>query len=109
LTGLIDMDYMAGVKTAAISQARNHLSELLASVKRGESVLILERDRPIARIVPVEPAGRDDDERLAELERRGIIRRAARPPRKTLPRPIELPEGSSILDALLRDRNEAPD
>jgi prevent-host-death family protein len=96
------------VKTATISQAKNHLSELLASVKRGESVLILERDRPIARIVPVEPSERDDDERLADLERRGIIRRAARPPRKTLPPPIELPDGTSILEALLRERDEAP-
>ncbi|HEX6138448.1 MAG TPA: type II toxin-antitoxin system prevent-host-death family antitoxin [Casimicrobiaceae bacterium] len=95
------------MKTATISQAKNHLSELLAAVKRGESVLILERDRPIARIVPVEASERSDDERLAELERRGIVRRAARPPRKTLPPPIELPEGVSLLEALLREREEA--
>ena len=76
------------MKTATISHAKNHLSELLAGVKRGESVLILERDRPIARIVPVEASEREDGERLADLERRGIIRRAARPPRKTLPPPI---------------------
>jgi prevent-host-death family protein len=95
------------MKTATISHAKNHLSELLAGVKRGESVLILERDRPIARIVPVEPSEREDDERLAALERRGIIRRAAKPPRKTLPPPIDWPEGDSLLDALLRDREEA--
>ena len=68
------------MKTATISHAKNHLSELLAGVKRGETVLILERDRPIARIVPVEGTERSDDERLTDLERRGIIRRAARPP-----------------------------
>jgi lipoic acid synthetase len=34
------------MKSATISQAKNHLSELLARVKRGETVLILERDRP---------------------------------------------------------------
>jgi len=95
------------MKTATISHAKNHLSELLAGVKRGESVLILERDRPIARIVPVEASERDDDERLADLERRGIIRRAAKPPRKTLPPPIDWPEGGDLLDALLRDREEA--
>ncbi|HET7261678.1 MAG TPA: type II toxin-antitoxin system prevent-host-death family antitoxin [Casimicrobiaceae bacterium] len=95
------------MKTATISQAKNRLSELLAGVKRGETVLILERERPIARIVPVEPSERDDDERLADLERRGIIRRAARPPRRTLPPPIDWPAGDSLLDALLRDRDEA--
>lgn len=95
------------MKMATISQAKNRLSELLAGVKRGETVLILERERPIARIVPVEPSERDDDERLADLERRGIIRRAARPPRRTLPPPIDWPAGDSLLDALLRDRDEA--
>jgi prevent-host-death family protein len=95
------------VKTATISHAKNHLSELLAGVKRGESVLILERDRPIARIVPVEASERDDDARLTDLERRGIVRRASRPPRKTLPPPIDWPPGDSLLDALLRDRDEA--
>jgi prevent-host-death family protein len=95
------------MKTATISHAKNHLSELLASVKRGETVLILERNRPIARIVPIDASQQSDDERLAELERRGVIRRAARRPRKTLPPPIRLPEGLSILEALLEEREEA--
>jgi prevent-host-death family protein len=95
------------MKRATISHAKNHLSELLASVKRGESVLILERDRPIARIVPIDASQQSDDERLADLERRGIIRRAAKPPRKTLPRPIDWPAGVSLLEALIADREEA--
>ena len=95
------------MKTATISEAKNHLSELLARVKQGETVLILDRDKPVARIVPIEVTDRTDDERLADLERRGVIRRAATPPRKTLPPQIELPEGVSILEALLREREEA--
>lgn len=95
------------MKRVTISQAKNHLSELLASVKRGESVLILERDRPIARIVPIDASEQSDDERLADLERRGIIRRATKPPRKTLPPPIDWPAGVSLLEALLADREEA--
>ncbi|HJU22730.1 MAG TPA: type II toxin-antitoxin system prevent-host-death family antitoxin [Casimicrobiaceae bacterium] len=95
------------MKRVTISQAKNHLSELLASVKRGESVLILERDRPIARLVPIDASEQSDDERLADLERRGIIRRATKPPRKTLPPPIDWPAGVSLLEALLADREEA--
>ena len=95
------------MKRATISQAKNRLSELLAQVKRGETVLILERDRPIARIVPIETSEREEDERLADLERRGIVRRSARPPRKALPPPIELPKGVSILESLLEDRENA--
>jgi prevent-host-death family protein len=95
------------MKTATISQGKNHLPELLAGVKRGETVLILERDRPIARIVPIAASQQSDDERLADLERPGIIRRAARPPRKTLPPPIHWPESGSAREALLSDREEA--
>jgi prevent-host-death family protein len=95
------------MKTATISEAKNHLSELLAKVKQGETVLILDRDKPVARLVPIEATDRTDDERLADLERRGIIRRAAKRPRKTLPAPIDWPEGDSLLEALLRDREEA--
>lgn len=95
------------MKTATISQTKNHLSELLARVKRGESVLILERDRPIARIVPIASGERADEERLMELERSGVLRRAPRGPLKKLPPPIDWPEGAGVLDALLRDREEA--
>ncbi|HWZ71354.1 MAG TPA: type II toxin-antitoxin system prevent-host-death family antitoxin [Casimicrobiaceae bacterium] len=96
------------MKSATISETKNKLSQLLARVKRGESVLILERDRPIARIVPVEAAETSDDERLAELERRGALRRAAIAPLKKLPPPIKLPRGVSLLEALLQDREHAP-
>ncbi|MGH8801949.1 MAG: type II toxin-antitoxin system Phd/YefM family antitoxin [Casimicrobiaceae bacterium] len=72
------------MKTATISEAKNHLSELLARVKRGESVLILDRARPVARLVPVGPDREGEEKRLAdrerlkELERTGVLRRANR-------------------------------
>jgi len=97
------------MKTATISEAKNHLSELLVRVKRGETVLILDRDRPVARL---EPVGRyddaDDDGRLEDLERRGIIRRPKRRPGKnllaTLP-PAPRVE-ADVVAALLAGRDE---
>ena len=84
------------MKTATISDAKNRLSELLARVKRGETVLILERDQPIARIVPI------------ELERTGVLRRPVRKPGSdmlgSLP-PMPTP-ASSALAALLAEREE---
>lgn len=65
---------------AKISELKNRLSHYLARVRRGESILILDRDQVIARI---EPAGGSSSERghdaawINDLERRGIIRRAA--------------------------------
>ncbi|MFP4204133.1 MAG: type II toxin-antitoxin system Phd/YefM family antitoxin [Opitutales bacterium] len=38
------------MKTATISEAKNKLSELLVAVQAGETLTILDRKRPIARV-----------------------------------------------------------
>jgi len=67
------------MRTATISETKNSLSALLDRVRHGESILITDRSRPVARLEPVTTgtgkAGPDDG-RLARLERAGIIRRA---------------------------------
>ena len=95
------------MKRATISQTKNQLSALLELVKRGEEILVLDRDVPVARIVPVDAASTPDEERLLELERRGVIVRSSKGPHKRLPPPVEVTAGAGILDALLRDRDEA--
>jgi prevent-host-death family protein len=40
------------VKTAGIRQARQHLSAILEEVRRGREVVLTDRGRPVARIVP---------------------------------------------------------
>jgi prevent-host-death family protein len=68
------------VRKATISETKNSLSALLARVRNGESVLITDRSRPVARLEPVTSAEDPgpDEGRLARLERGGIIRRARR-------------------------------
>ena len=67
------------MKSAKIAELKNNLSRYLDHVKAGGSVMVLERDRPVAQIVPLPGrSGRrtgGDDARLARLERRGVIRR----------------------------------
>src|SRR5947209_13541041 len=66
------------MKKARIAELKNSLSRYLDHVRSGGSVLVLDRDQPIAQIVPLRhsPAGvsRGED-RLARLERRGLVRR----------------------------------
>jgi len=68
------------VKRATISETKNGLSALLDHVRQGETVLITDRARPVARLEPVVKAGDagPDEGRLARLERAGVIRRADR-------------------------------
>ena len=63
--------------TVGIAELKARLSQHLERVKAGEEVVITERDRPIARIVPLRPAG--GDARWAELVRRGTVTVAPRP------------------------------
>jgi prevent-host-death family protein len=63
-----------------ISELKNRLSHYLDRVRRGETVLVQDRDRVIARIEPAGEGDRPggDDEWLAALERTGVVRRASK-------------------------------
>jgi prevent-host-death family protein len=45
------------VRTVNIYDAKTHLSRLLASVERGEEIVIARAGRPVARLVPVTAGG----------------------------------------------------
>jgi len=69
------------MRSTKIAELKNNLSRYLDYVKAGSAVMVLDRDRPVAQIVPLLPrdarrAG-GDDARLTRLERRGVIRRGA--------------------------------
>ncbi len=42
------------MKKAGIYEAKTRLSELIRDVRRGEEVTILDRGKPVARLVPLE-------------------------------------------------------
>lgn len=95
------------VSTAGVSQLKAALSEYLARVKAGGEVIVTERGRPIARLVPVKAAEDDEWERLRALERAGEIQLGSgRIPESfwTLSR-IEDPEGE-VRSALMEEREE---
>lgn len=98
------------MKTATISETKNSLSALLDRVRHGETVLITDRSRPVARLEPVASAEASgpDEGRLARLERAGIIRRARHARSEEIVRkPPPAPEsGGDILAALLDERRK---
>lgn len=84
-----------------IATLKASLSELLASVRAGEEVVVTDRGRPVARIVPYEPAGSEID----DLVRAGRVRRSHGGLPADFwrrPRPSD-PEGR-LLAALLAER-----
>ena len=93
---------------ASVSQTKNGLSSLLAEVRRGETVLIMHRGQPIAKITSYNPELTDDQE-MAELVRSGL----ADPPEAPLdvdrflatPRP-RLADGLSVSELVAKEREE---
>ena len=49
------------IKTVGAYEAKTHLPALLKEVARGKEIVITHREKPIARLVPIEPEGSKDD------------------------------------------------
>jgi len=93
------------MRRKSISETKNGLSALLDEVKQGEEILITDRGKPVARLVPAVSAP-DAPGRLDRLERKGLVTRgnkklapgwiASSPPRPA--------RGRSALAMLLEER-----
>jgi antitoxin (DNA-binding transcriptional repressor) of toxin-antitoxin stability system len=99
------------MKKAKIAELRNGLSRYLDHVRAGGSVVVYDRDTPIAEIVPITKgkavSKQDrDEERLARLERKGAIRRGTGDLDAWFKthKPIKIPGGAGVLQALLEER-----
>jgi antitoxin (DNA-binding transcriptional repressor) of toxin-antitoxin stability system len=94
------------VEKATISELKNRLSAYLKKVRAGHSVLILDRDQPVAKLEAV-GGGTPHDDKLARLERAGLIRRATS---RSLPEALlaAAPAASrSVTEALIAERRDA--
>ena len=98
------------MKTVKIAELKNRLSYYLRRVQRGETILVCDRDRVIARLERAAAPGTadgDETEWLERLERRGIVRRGT----GTVPREwVEHRPAvkANVVAAVLRDRDEGP-
>ena len=61
------------MKTAAVSEIKARLSEYLNQVKAGMEILITDRGKPVARLVPLSRS-KGLKESLVQMEKQGLIR-----------------------------------
>jgi prevent-host-death family protein len=88
----------------SIATLKASLSEILSGVKAGEEVVVTDRGRPVARIVPYVPGGAE----LDDLVRLGQVRRSRHPLPPdfwTLTKPSD--QHGRLLKALLAEREAA--
>jgi antitoxin (DNA-binding transcriptional repressor) of toxin-antitoxin stability system len=112
------------MRTAQVSELKDRLDEVIEAVKNGETVEIREGDTSLAEVVPHltrarrvqttpsdPPATRPDQialyAHIDELVRQGKARRGTgKLPDDFFTRPRPKLEGGSVLEQLLRDREE---
>jgi prevent-host-death family protein len=93
------------MKKARIAELKNRLSHYLRYVRRGQPVVVYDRDRAIARIEPIaDPRALEGAGWLAEVERSGAVRAPSAPlPAGWLQRRI--PVKADVTGALLDERH----
>ncbi len=62
------------MRTAAVSTLKASLSEYLATVKSGEEVIVTDRGKAIAKIVPITRTDERISGRLLALEKAGLVK-----------------------------------
>ena len=93
--------------TLSISELKATLSERIRHVKAGQTLVVTERGRPVARLVPYGSCDDEGELTLVELESAGLVRRGTGPlPARfwEMPRPTD--ETCSVLRAVLDEREE---
>lgn len=93
------MAKVATMVEVGIKDLKDGLSGYLRRVARGEHIRVTSRGKPIADLIPAEPAGAEDPE-LLRLEMEGRITLSRLPKPRRSPTPAKLPRSASgyILD-----------
>ena len=91
-------------KRIGVREAKIHLSKLLKMVQRGTEITLTDRDRPVGKIIPIQPESLPMEDRIKRLEDQGIIEGVMEMTQKKPPPPIPVPD--NLAQRLLqKDRN----
>jgi prevent-host-death family protein len=83
------------MKRAGIAELKSRFSEYLRAVRRGDSVTVMDRETPIARLIPVEDPGITIEKPLP-----------GSPPPSRIPLPPPLRLNFDVLEVLWEERKD---
>ncbi len=81
-------------------ELKNRLGRYLRAVRKGDTLLITDRGKPVAKLAPANRTARVDSvllEKLQELEAKGLIRLGRKPLRKFRPAKVRGKLASQII------------
>jgi prevent-host-death family protein len=93
------------MKTVGSRELKNRLGRYLKLVGKGETLIVTDRGKPVARIVPAGSNGGEDrsvDEVLKQMEAEGHLRLGTRPFKRF--KPVRL-KGKPLSKIIIEDRD----
>ena len=93
------------MKTVGSRELKNRLGRYLKLVGKGETLIVTDRGKPVARIGPTDSNGGEDrsvDEVLKQMEAEGHLRLGTRPFKRF--KPVRL-KGKPLSKIILEDRD----
>jgi prevent-host-death family protein len=93
------------MRTVGSRELKNRLGRYLGLVGRGETIIVTDRGKPVARLVPPEPEPEKTysvEDLLKRLEAEGHLRRGTRPFKRI--KPIRV-KGKPMSQMILEDRD----
>ena len=100
LTEVATFNYNVAMIEAGIKDLKNRLSDYLREVKKGQKILVTERKRAIATIVPMDRT--EEDSKLISLVKEGFATWKGGKPTGSLD-PVKI-KGKAISAIVLEDR-----
>jgi prevent-host-death family protein len=95
------------MRSTPVSELKANLSRFLGRVKAGEDILITERGKPVAKMVPLSAAEDDEERLLRRMEAEGLVRLGSgRLPKGFWERPRPKDPTARVRRALLEERSE---
>jgi prevent-host-death family protein len=94
------------VKTVSVSELKENLSRYLRRAQRGGEIQVVNRGRPVARLIGLRGAELDDDERRERLVAAGVVRAGDSSVATALPKsPLRVP-GLNLSASLAEERGD---
>lgn len=75
-----------------VREAKIQLSKLLDDVQKGREIIITNHGKPVGKIISIHQNSLTLTERVAQLEREGLIEPRAKKEESLLPAPLPLPD-----------------
>jgi prevent-host-death family protein len=90
------------MKYVGMRQLKSRLARYLREVEAGDGLTVTVHNRPVAKVIPIRPQGKETEEALSTLVEKGLLRPSQRKPRP-VKRALKI-RNVRIAEAVLEDR-----